>query len=190
MVMTLVIVAVVAFLLILIYNNLISKRNQVSNAFAGIETLLKKRFDLIPNLIQAVQRYMKHETDLLTQVTELRTTELRTRDAAAALGEAEAVELDRKTTQALGSIMVAVENYPELKASQNFVQLQGSLNEVEEQISAARRAYNASVKDFNNTIEMFPGNLLAGLMGLKPKAFFEITEQERRNIDVGQAFAS
>lgn len=185
MVISIVIVAIAVLLLVLLYNNLVSKKNQVANAFAGIDALLKKRFDLIPNLIQAVQRYMQHESDLLTRVTEMRT-----KSTAGPLSDAEAVELDRNTTQALGKIMVAVENYPDLKASQNFIQLQGSLNEVEEQISAARRAYNASVKDYNNAIEMFPSNVLAGLMRYKTKAFFEIPAQERQTIDVGKAFAS
>lgn len=185
MVISIVVVAIVVLLLVLLYNNLVSKKNQVANAFASIDALLKKRFDLIPNLIQAVQRYMQHESDLLTRVTEMRT-----KNTAGPLSDDEAVELDRKTTQALGRIMVAVENYPDLKASQNFIQLQGSLNEVEEQISAARRAYNASVKDYNNAIEMFPGNIVAGLMRYKAKAFFEIATQERQTIDVGKAFTS
>jgi LemA protein len=185
MVITIVVVAVVILLLVLIYNNLISKKNQVANAFSSIDALLKKRFDLIPNLIKAVQRYMQHESDVLAQITDMRA-----KASSGGLSDAETAELDRKTTRALGRIMVAVENYPDLKASQNFIQLQAALNEVEEQISAARRAYNASVKDYNNAIEMFPGNLLAALMRYRSKAFFEIADQERQNIDVGQAFAS
>jgi LemA protein len=94
--------------------------------------------------------------------------------------------MDRQVSSALGQIMVAVENYPDLKASENFINLQASLNEVEEQISAARRAYNASVKDYNNALEMFPSNMVARLMRYEQKVFFEIEAQERKTVDVGQ----
>ena len=102
--------------------------------------------------------------------------------------EAETVDMDQKVSSALGKIMLAAENYPDLKASDNFVNLQASLNEVEEQISAARRAYNASVKDYNNALEMFPSNLVAGLMRLSEKVFFEIDAREGQPVDVGQLF--
>ena len=102
----------------------------------------------------------------------------------------EKVDLDNKVTKALGGIMVAVENYPDLKANQNFLQLQGTMNEVEEQISAARRAYNAAVTDYNNAVEMFPTNILASMMSYKLKKVFEISEEQRQDVDVNALFKS
>ena len=181
MIVTIIIAGVIAVFLILIYNNLVAKKNQVANAFSTIDVLLKKRFDLIPNLIKMVKRYMQHEADVLTQVTDMRTKAL-----SGHMTDAEMVEMDQKVSGALGKIMVAVENYPDLKASENFISLQASLNEVEEQISAARRAYNASVKDYNNALEMFPSNIVAGLMRYQRKVFFEIDAREKQPVDVGQ----
>ena len=181
MIITLIVASVIVLLLILIYNSLVGKKNQVANAFSSIDVLLKKRFDLIPNLTKMVKRYMQHEADVLTRVTEMRSKSLSGR-----MTDAEAVVMDQEVSSALGKIMVAVENYPDLKASENFINLQASLNEVEEQISAARRAYNASVKDYNNALEMFPSSIVARLMGYQQKVFFEISTQERRNVDVGQ----
>jgi LemA protein len=174
---------VVILIPVLMYNSLIGKKNQVENVFAGIDALLKKRTDLIPNLVDTVKTYMKHEKDLLTKVTEMRA-----KATSGRLSNDERVELDNKLTRALGGIMVAVENYPDLKANQNFLQLQGSLNEVEEQISAARRAYNAAVTTYNNAIEMFPTNIMASMMNYKRKQVFEIPEEERKNVDVGKLF--
>jgi len=181
MVVTLIVIGVIVLLLILLYNNLVGKKNQVATAFSSIDVLLKKRFDLIPNLTKMVKRYMQYEAGVLTQVTDMRTKALSGR-----MTDAEIVDMDRQVSSALGQIMVAVENYPDLKASENFINLQASLNEVEEQISAARRAYNASVKDYNNALEMFPSNIVASLMRYQQKVFFEIDAQERKNVDVGQ----
>jgi len=181
MVVTLIVIGVIVLLFILLYNNLVGKKNQVANAFSSIDVLLKKRFDLIPNLIKMVQRYMKHEVDVLTRVTEMRAKAM-----SGQMNDTDTVAMDREVSSAIGKIMVAAENYPDLKASENFINLQASLNEVEEQISAARRAYNASVKDYNNALEMFPSNIVASLMRYQQKVFFEIDVQERKNVDVGQ----
>lgn len=183
MIVTFIVVGILVIALILIYNSLVGKKNQVANAFSSIDVLLKKRFDLIPNLAEMVKRYMKHEADVLTRVTDIRA-----KAAAGPMTDAETVELDKTVTGTLGRIMVAVENYPDLKASENFLNLQASLNEVEEQISAARRAYNASVKDYNNALEMFPSNLVAGLMRYQQKVFFAIDAQEAQPVDVGRLF--
>ncbi|MBU1701464.1 LemA family protein [bacterium] len=174
---------VVLITIFIMYNSLIGKKNQVENAFAGIDTLLKKRYDLIPNLVSAVKQYMKHEAGVLTEITELRA-----KATSGTLSSDEAVDLNNKIGRALGGIMVAVENYPDLKASENFQQLQRTLNEVEEQISAARRSFNASVTDFNNAVEMFPTNIMAGMMGYKRRQLFEIPESERQNPNVGDLF--
>jgi len=176
-------VVFIAIVVMVLYNGLISKKNQVEYAFGGMDVMLKKRYDLIPNLVSTVQQYASHERELLEKVTALRTQALQNN-----LSHDQKVDLDNQISGALGQIMVAVEAYPDLKANENFLQLQASLNEVEEQISAARRAYNAAVTDYNNGIEMFPSNLMAGMMHLKRKAVFEITEVERQNLNVGELF--
>lgn len=175
-------VVVLVFLYFALYNSLVGKKNQVENAYASIDVLLKKRCDLIPNLVAAVKNYMQFEQKTLVEVTRLRS------QIAQSSGDTR-IELENQMSRALGNIMVAVEAYPELKASQNFIQLQEALNEVEEQISAARRFYNTSVTDYNNAIEMFPTNLIASQMRYRLRKMFEATEQERRNVDVGNLFS-
>ena len=166
-----------------IYNSMVGKKNQVANVFGTIDTLLKKRYDLIPNLVSVCQQYMTHERETLTQVTELRA-----RATSGNLGDDERVALDNQMSKMLGGIMVAVENYPELKANENMMHLQRTLTEVEEQLSAARRAYNAAVTDFNNAVEMVPTNMVASMMGYRTKELFEIPEGERQNVNVGELF--
>lgn len=160
---------------IVIYNSLIGKKNMVENAYSSIDVMLKKRFDLIPNLVATVKGYMTHENETLTKVTEMRA-----RAMSGSLTSDQTVELDNM----LGRIMVSVEKYPDLKANTNFLQLQGSLNEIEEQISAARRAFNAAVLDYNNAIEMFPSNLVANMINYKTRQMFEIAATERNNPNV------
>lgn len=186
---SLIIVIVVAFVILIavisVYNNLTNRKNQVANAFGTIDVQLKNRYDLIPNLVATVQQYAAHEKELLTKITDLRTKALQPNATAE-----DRVNLDNQISSALSGLMVAVENYPDLKASQNFIDLQRALNEVEAQIAAARRAYNAAVTDYNNAIEMFPGNLMAGMMLLKSKQVFTATETERGNVNVKNLFNS
>jgi len=167
------------------YNGLIVKRNEADKAFASIDTMAKKRYDLIPNLVATVQQYMQHERATLTEITELRA-----KATSGNLSDEEKIALDGKISKAMSGIMIAVENYPDLKASTNFMQLQGSLNEVEEQLSAARRFYNAAVTTYNNAIQMVPTNIVAGMFNFKAKKLFEISEQERQNVDVKALFKS
>lgn len=178
------VVVVVLLVVIGMYNSLIGKRNNVENAFASIDTILKKRYDLIPNLVAAVKQYMEHERGLLENVTALRAKAM-----SGSISSDEAITLNNEINKAMGGIMVAVENYPDLKANQNFMDLQRSLNEVEEQLSAARRAFNAAVTDFNNAVEMFPTNIMAGMMHYTRRQLFEILETERENPDVKSLFA-
>lgn len=180
---SLIIFIVVVIVLVLMYNSLISKKNQVENIFASVDTQLKKRYDLIPNLVASVSKYMEHEKSLLTEVTKLRAEANRPN-----ISDEHKIALDAKVTSALGSIMVAVENYPDLKANENVMHLQRSLNEIEEQIAAARRAYNQAVTDYNNAIEMVPTNFMATAMSYKRKEVFEITEGERKNVNVKELF--
>lgn len=180
----LIVLIVITIILVLMYNSLVAKKNQVENIFASVDTVLKKRYDLIPNLVASVSKYMEHEKSLLEEVTRLR-SEATKPD----LSDAHKIALDAKISSALGSIMVAVENYPELKANENVMHLQHTLHEVEEQISAARRAYNQSVTDYNNAIEMLPTSFMASLMSYRRKQVFEIVDNERKNIDVKELFS-
>lgn len=181
--MILIVAGVIVVGFIVIYNGLINKKNQVNNSFSSIDVLMKKRFDLIPNLIAAVQNYMQHEKQVLEEVTRMRSEAI-----SGNLSDKEKIALDKKVTGALSGIMVAVEQYPDLKANQNFMQLQAALNEVEEQLSAARRAYNATVTDYNNALEMFPSNVIANTMKLEKRDWFEAPEENRENVDVNALF--
>lgn len=169
--------------MIVIYNGLIGKKNQVEYAFSSIDTMLKKRTDLIPNLVATVKEYMDHESEVLTEVTKLRSQVL-----SGGLSDDEKIKVENKLTQALSNFLVTVEKYPDLKANQNFNQLQRTLNETEEQISASRRSYNAAVMDFNNGIEMFPSSIIASFASMRKKEMFEIPEAERENVNVSDLF--
>ncbi len=174
-------VAIILFVII-VYNSLAAKRANVQNAFAGIDVQLKKRCDLVPNLVSSVKAYMKHEAGTLEKLTELRTR------AAAASDPAERLALDKELSGALKNLFVQVEAYPDLKASANVEQLQRSLNEIEEQISASRRAYNAAVTDYNLAIRIFPNNLLAGMFGYTESPLYEAAPEDRANPNVGDLF--
>ncbi len=183
MLISLIVLILVAVILVLMYNSLVSKKNQVENIFAGVDTVLKKRYDLIPNLVASVSKYMDHEKSLLEKVTQLRAEANKPN-----ISDEQKIKLDAQVSSALGSIMIAVENYPDLKANQNVMHLQHSLNEIEEQISAARRAYNQAVTDYNNAIEMLPTNFMANAMNYSRKAVFEVVESERKNVNVKDLF--
>lgn len=182
---TILIGAFVLLILLVIgmFNNLIRKRNEVDNAFGGMDVQLKKRYDLIPNLVSTVQQYASHEKELLTKVTEMRA-----KATSGNLNADEKVALDNQISAGMRSIMVSVENYPDLKANENFLNLQRSLNEVESQISASRRTYNAVVTDYNNATQVFPTSIIAGTMGFKRKEVFVIPETERQNVNVKNLF--
>lgn len=176
---------IVAIILVLLYNFLVGKKNQVENIYASVDTLLKKRFDLIPSLVATVQEAMKHEKSTLTEITQLRSDAMKPN-----VSSDQMASMDSKLSSLLGSIMVAVEDYPELKANENTLNLQHSLNEIEEQLSAARRAYNQVVTDYNNAIEMFPTSILAGYMRYARKQVFVITQSEKKNPNVKELFAN
>ncbi len=185
MIIGLAIAGFVVLVMIFVYNSIIRKKNQVDNAFGSIDAMLKKRYDLIPNLVETVKQYMTHEKETLSKITELRTKAL-----SAGLSDDERVNVENQIAQQVRGIMVAVENYPDLKANTNFLQLQGSWNEVEEQISAARRFYNSAVTDYNDAIQVFPNNIIAGRMGMKRKTVFEIPEEERKSPHAKDLFNS
>jgi len=178
-----IILIIITFVLVLMYNTLVAKKNQVENIFASVDTVLKKRYDLIPNLVASVSKYMEHEKGLLEEVTKLRSDANKPN-----ISDEQKIALDAKMSAALGSIMIAVENYPDLKANENVMHLQRTLNEVEEQISAARRAYNQAVTDYNNALEQIPTNFMASIMSYRRKEVFEIVEAERKNVNVKELF--
>jgi len=180
---TLIIFIIVTLILVLMYNSLVAKKNQVENIFASVDVQLKKRYDLIPNLVATVSKYMEHEKSLLTEVTKLRSNANKPN-----ISDEQKIKLDSQITSALSGIMIAVENYPELKANENVMHLQATLNEVEEQISAARRAYNQAVTDYNNAIEMLPTNFMASAMRYTKKELFEIPKTQRENVNVKELF--
>ncbi len=180
----LIVLGVIAVILVLMYNSLVGKKNEVENIFASVDTLLKKRYDLIPNIVATVKEYMTYEKDLLQKITKLRT-----RAMSPNISDGEKIRLDKEIGGMLGSIMVAVENYPELKANENVLHLQHTLAEIEAQISAARRAYNQAVTDYNNAIEMIPTNIMATMMGYRRKEVFSIDESERKNVDIKKLFS-
>jgi LemA protein len=183
MLIVLVLVGIVLLIALIAYNSLIGKKNQVENAFASVDALLKKRYDLIPNLVSSVQQYMKHETGTLTEITRLRAQAV-----GGTLSADETVELNNQLGRTMRGLMVAVESYPQLRATENFQNLERSLNEVEEQISAGRRAFNAAVTDYNNAVEMVPTNVFARMMSYKPRKLFEIAEAERQAPSVKALF--
>jgi LemA protein len=179
----LIVVAIVAIVFIGIYNSLVRKKNQVGNIFATVDAILRKRYDLIPNVVATAQKYMQHEQNVLTEVTRLRAKAL-----SGGTSDDEKIEIDKQISKAIRGILVAVENYPGLRANENFMHLQATLTEVEEQISAARRAYNASVTDYNNAVEMFPTNVVARLFDYRRKRLFEIEPGQREPVDVHALF--
>ncbi len=159
---------------VFLYNNLISKKNKVEEAYSSIDVMLKKRTDLIPQLVNTVKGSIQHERETLTELTRLREKILE-KDTK----PVERFQLESQLGMMLGKLQVRAEAYPDLKANQNFLLLQASLNEVEEQLSAARRAYNAAVNSFNNAIEMFPSNIMGSMMGYSQRTLFTITEEEK-----------
>lgn len=172
---------VVGLLLIFIigqYNVLVSLRNKVRNQWSQIDVLLKRRFDLIPNLVETVKGYAKHEQDTLEKVIEARN-----KFNAASTPEEE-MEANNQITGALNKLFALAESYPELKANTNFMDLQGNLKDTEDKIAYARQFYNDAVMKYQNKIEMFPSNIVAGLFRFKPEKFFEANEAEKENVKV------
>lgn len=162
-------------LTIIFYNQLVKGRAKVKNSWSQIDIQLKKRYDLIPNLVETVKGYAKHEKDLLVEVA----------DARASVGRVngnntqEAIEANNKLSTALGRLMLIVERYPEIKADRNFNQLQTQLGEIESKIALARQIYNDCVMNYNNKVQMFPSNITAKIFKFKPEVYFEIEEVQK-----------
>ena len=176
LIVILAIVAILVFWVVGMYNSLIRLRNQMQNAWSQIDVQLKRRYDLIPNLIETAKGYMKHEQDTFKAITEARSRAMGA-GSVGAQGQAEA-QLDN----ALSKFMLVVENYPDLKANANFLSIQEELTSTENKISFARQGYNDQVLGFNNKIEMFPSNIIAGMFNFSKGEFFEIEEAAQREV--------
>jgi LemA protein len=168
-------ILVVVLVFVGMYNSLVSGRNHVKESWSGIDTELKRRYDLIPNLVETVRGYAKHEREVLERVTAARTRAVGSTGSPASQAQDE-----NALVGTLKQLFAVVEGYPDLKASQNFMALQRQLAETEDRIQAARRFYNANVRDYNNRCQMFPTNLLAGMFNFRPEEFFEIESAVQR----------
>jgi LemA protein len=171
-----VLIVIVVFYLISIYNSLVALRNQVKNAWSQIDVQLKRRHDLIPNLIETVKGYVKHERDTLENITKYRS------QAMGAGTIAEKSKAEGLLSGALGQLNVVVENYPDLKANQNFLSLQEELTSTENKISFSRQSYNDQVLFYNNKIEMFPSNIIAGMFKFVKEVFFELEDKKEKEV--------
>ena len=178
-ILLLVISAVVVIVPIAIYNGLVYKRNRVRNAFSSIDVNLRKRFDLIPSLVETVKGFAKHEEETFTRLIEAR----RQIDSGE-LNESQRLRVEEQIGPRMQRLLAVAEDYPELKSSSHFLNLQRNLTEIEEQISAARRAYNAAVFEINTAVESFPSNLIASAFGFKRHDFFEAAEPVRESVEV------
>ena len=171
---TLIIIAVVVVIVlcfISMYNGLVKLRNNRENAFANIDVQLKQRYDLVPQLVSTVKGYASHEKDVLEKVTAARAA------AMSATTIDEKVAADKAMSSALSGLKVSLEAYPELKANQNFLQLQTELADIENKLAAARRFFNSATREFNNACEVFPSNIIAGMFNFKRAAMYEATEK-------------
>ncbi|MBI2037544.1 MAG: LemA family protein [Candidatus Magasanikbacteria bacterium] len=175
--------ALVAVWLIAVYNGLIRGKNRVNEALSDIDVQLKRRYDLIPNLVETVKGYMTHEQQTLVKLTEARTAAMAVHDNKnATLKERENAE--NMLSGTLKTLFAVTENYPDLKASQNFLQLQDEISDTENKIQASRRFYNGNTRDFNIKIETFPTNLIANSLGFTKYEFFQAAEGEKQNVQV------
>ncbi|MFA5411935.1 MAG: LemA family protein [Candidatus Micrarchaeia archaeon] len=172
----LIVLALVIFYIFSVYNGLISLKNNIERAWANIDVLLKQRSDLIPNLVETVKGYMKHERGTLQEITRMRT------ELLSAQGPAQKAKASEALTSALKSIFAVAENYPQLRASENFLQLQNQLSSIENQIADRREFYNESVVLFNTRIHSVPDMFFASLMGFKDKEYFRATDEEKKNV--------
>lgn len=173
------VIIVLAIIIAIMYNSLVTLKQRTQNAWSQIDVQLQRRFDLIPNLVECVKEYMTHESETLENVTKLRTSwsEATTAD--------EKMKLDNELSSSLKSIMAVAESYPDLKANQNFISLQGELTDTENKISYSRQFYNDIVTRYNTKIQTVPSNIIAGIFGFKAQELYKIdTEEARKSVKV------
>jgi LemA protein len=171
------IVVLVLLVGVVSYNRFVSQRQQIRDAFANIDTELRRRYDLIPNLVESVRGYASHERATFENVTKARTA------AIEAQGPAQQAQAENMLTQALRGLFAVAENYPELRASENFQALQAELSNTEDRIQVSRRFYNANVREYNERVQSVPSNLIASMFGFKEEEFFEIEEADRATLE-------
>lgn len=179
-----IIIIVVVLCLIALYNlyvDLVRCKNKTKEAMSGIDVQLKKRYDLIPNILTIAQKYMEHERGLFDEITRLRTAAAGIKSDAGTIGEK--INLDNQIASKMGQLMVNVENYPQLKADNTMITAMQTYSEVEEHIAAARRFYNSAVNELNNRVEIFPSSLIAAMIGLRAYPFFETDETSRQSVN-------
>ena len=176
-----IIIAIVVILLLLIlptYNNFVKLNSKVEEAFSTMDVYLKKRWDLIPNIVETVKGYAKHEKSTLEEIVKLRNS------SYDSMSTDSKVDTNNKLSQGISKIMALAESYPELKANENFKELSKELSKVEDDIANARKYYNGTVKEFNNKVRMFPSNIVAMIFGNKAKSMFTANDSERENVKV------
>lgn len=180
-----VILLVLAIILVVafygMYTGLIKKKNKLNEAMSGIDVQLNKRYSLIPNILTIANKFMEHETELFGQISALRSQAAGIRSTQDTI--AKKIDLDNQIAAKMGQLMVNVENYPQLKSDQTMANAMQTYNELEEHIAAARRFYNSAVNDINNSIEIFPSSLVAGMLGLSVYPFFEAREEAKKEIN-------
>ena len=172
-----VVVVLLAIWLVSMYNGLVKLRNNRENAFANIDVQLKQRHDLIPQLVATVKGYAQHEKELLTRVTEARAA------AMSATGINDKIQAENQLSSALAGLRVSLEAYPDLKANQNFLQLQNEISDVENKLAATRRFFNSATKELNNAVQTFPSNIIAGMFHFQKEPMFEVPQEERATYD-------
>lgn len=172
------VIALVVIIVIAIFNGLVSKRQKVNEAFSGIDVQLKLRRELVPNLVETVKGYAAHEKSTLDAVIAARNA------AASAQGPAQLGAAEGALSASLGKLFALAENYPDLKASANFIQLQTELSSIEDKVAASRRFYNSAVNDYNTAIQQFPGSVVAGSTGFSSREMFDVGETERAQLNV------
>jgi len=181
-----VVALIICCVLYTIYVHLIQKKNKVKEAMGGIDVQLRKRYDLIPNILTTANRFMEHEKGLMTEITELRTKASAIRSNPENISEK--IKLDNEITSKMGQLLVSVENYPQLKSDQTMIQAMQTYSEVEEHIAAARRFYNSAVNDLNNAVEIFPSSLFAAGLGIHSCPFFETDDTARQPVNASDYF--
>jgi LemA protein len=177
MIILLVILVVLAIWLVALYNNLVKLRNRRQNAFADIDVQLRQRHDLVPQLVQTVKGYASHESEVLLKITEARSAAMGARTID------DKIVAEQQLTSALQGLKVQVEAYPDLKANQNFLQLQEELSDIENKLAASRRFFNGATTEYNNSVESFPGNLIARNFGFRREVFFDLGTDIRRQME-------
>lgn len=171
-------IIIILAILVLLYNRLIREKHQVDNTFSTVDVILKKRYDLIPNLVETVKGYANYEKTVYENITMLRNKAIKSHNRD------EIVELDKGISENLNELLILAENYPDLKVTENFLKLQKSLEKIENELSAARRTYNAAVTEYNISLEAFPTNLVAVLFRMKKYELFTVDNSVRHNIKI------